>query len=72
MACSVWVETTPREKLGDLTKLPNLSDKKFVAHIQVNSSCGHIKPHAKDQQHISFWMYEEFEVENAVVKVESL
>jgi hypothetical protein len=65
MAYSFWVETTPKEKLADLAKLPNLRDKKFIAVVKVNASCGMVKPH-QDKEHLSFWMRDSFEPEKAV------
>ena len=55
-SCSVFVETTPTEKLADIAKLPNLAEMKFIAHYSITSSSGRIKPHERDDQHISFWM----------------
>jgi hypothetical protein len=71
-ACSVWRENTPREKLQDLAKLPNHSDKKFVATVKITKASGYTKPHTKDANHLSFWMYEEFDIMGAIEKVESL
>jgi hypothetical protein len=71
-ACSVWVETTPRDKLSGLAKLANLSHMKFIATIKVDESSGYIKPHKKEPNHLSFWMFEAFEVDKAIVKVEPL
>jgi len=71
-ACSVFVDTTPRHKLADLTKLPNLNHMKFVAHLSVDKSAGMVKPHARDPEHISFWMYASYEPEKAVIKIEPL
>jgi hypothetical protein len=68
----MWLETTPREKLADLAKLPNHSDKKYIAHVQVHEDAGRIKPHDTNGDHISFWMYEDFDVQAAVKKVEAL
>ena len=45
---------------------------KFIALIKVDGSSGYIKPHVKEPNHISFWMYDAFEVEKAIVKVEPL
>ncbi len=72
MACSVWKVGTPRERLADLAKLPNLSDKKFVAFINVKASYGHMMPHDTDANHVSFWMYASFKPEGAVSKTEPL
>jgi hypothetical protein len=69
MACSVWLESTAPERLADLAKLPNLSDKKFVAHFAVDPRCGKIKPHKKDKEHLSFWMRESFDPQVAVTKM---
>ena len=71
-ACSVWIATTPRGKLSDLAKLRNLSHMKFIAFIKVDESSGYIKPHEKEPKHLSFWMFEAFEVAKAIVKVEPL
>ena len=67
-ACSVWVETTKLEKIAGLTKLRTLSDKKFIAFIEVDDKCGKIKPHPKDKEHLSFWMRKSFIVEKAIIK----
>jgi hypothetical protein len=68
----MWLESTAHEKLAGLAKLANLSHMKFVAHVKVDSACGCTKPHPKDPQHISFWMYALFAPEKAVVKIEPL
>lgn len=69
MACSVWVESSAFERLADLAKLPTLSDKKFIAYFSVDPSCGKIKPHKKEKQHLSFWMRESFEPHKAITKM---
>lgn len=69
LACSVWLDTTKLEKLSDLAKLPNLSDKKFIAQIKVDPACGKVKPHPKDKEHLSFWIRESFEPHKAVIKI---
>jgi hypothetical protein len=68
-ACSVWLSTTLHEKLAGLTKLPNLSDMKFIAHVEITIPCGKIRPHNKDKDHLSFWMHNSFYPEKAVIKI---
>jgi hypothetical protein len=72
LSCSVWRPMTPRETLLALTRLPKMSDKKFIAHVKVNSRCGIVKPHQKDDNHLSFWMFLAFSPEKAIVKIEPL
>ena len=69
---SVWLDSTAPERLADLAKLPNLSDRKFVVHVAVDSTCGKVKPHKKDKEHLSFWMRESFEPHKAVTKIVAL
>jgi hypothetical protein len=71
-ACSVWSDDTAPERLAGLAKLPNLRDKKFIAHVNVGPACGKMKPQPKDHQHISFWMLKSFAPEKAVTAVDSL
>lgn len=68
----MWIATTPREKLSGLAKLRNLSHMKFIASIKVDESSGYIKPFEKEPNHLSFWMFEAFDVEKAIVKVDPL
>ena len=66
------MEDTPREKLSDLTKLPNLQEMKFIAFIKVDGSSGELKPHDNNSNHLSFWMYAGYKAENSVLKVAPL
>jgi hypothetical protein len=66
MSCSVWSADTPHEVLAGLTLLKNLSHMKFVARFKVAGSEGKIRPHDKDQRHLSFWMRESFAAASAV------
>jgi len=45
---------------------------KFIASIKVDESSGYIKPFEKEPNHLSFWMFEAFDVEKAIVKVDPL
>jgi hypothetical protein len=55
-ACSVWAETRAKEKLSDLAKLPNLSDKRFIAHVKLTRAGGRMKPH---DRHVTAPMIDE-------------
>jgi hypothetical protein len=71
-ACSVWLSSTKREVITGLTKLANHRNKKFIAHVQINSASGKTKPHDGDGNHIRFWMYESFDPVSATVKIENV
>jgi hypothetical protein len=71
-AGSVFLSTTLHDKLAGMVKLPNLSSMKFIAHVQVTKTCGRLKPHDKDKDHLSFWMYNSFHPETAVINIVSL
>ncbi len=57
-----------------MTKLPNLRDKTFIAHIKVTENAGKVKPHdqSSNDKHVSVWLYKTFNPTAAVVKVEAL
>jgi hypothetical protein len=45
---------------------------KFIAHIKADAACGHIKPHKTDREHISFWMYDNYDAVASIGKIEPL
>jgi hypothetical protein len=68
----VWQPNTPIEKIAGLTKLPNLSHLKYIAHVKLSSKAGVIKPHKKDKQHLRFWMCTTFDPVKAIDRIEPL
>lgn len=70
-AVSFFLDSTPAEKIADVAKYRNHADKKYVAFVRANQQSGVIKV-GPDGHHVSFWMYEQFQPETVVEKVEPL
>lgn len=68
LSCSFFSEDTPREKLADIARFKNHSDKKYIAYVRVNNDSGLIKV-GSDGHHISFWMRQTFSPESSIEKV---
>lgn len=71
-ACSIHREDTPRERIKDLAKLPNLAHMRFIAQVLIDERSGTAKPWPNDEHHISLWMYAAFEPHRSVQKLEPL
>jgi hypothetical protein len=67
-ACSVFLDSTPIEKVQGLTKLPNLRHMKFIAYLKVNQQSGKFKPWDTDAEHLSLWMHDSFKPHLSIAK----
>jgi hypothetical protein len=60
-SCSVYLKSKDSlQRLRDMTKLKNLKNMKFIAHVKVNGEAGLAKAWPSDPEHISFWALKSF------------
>lgn len=70
-SCSVYDASSPKgyAQVVNLTKIPALRDRKYVALVTVDEKSGETIKSANGSSHIDLWMYEDFDPVGAVGEI---